>query len=163
MEENIEKSENIENKKVKKIYFNVLSNNSWLSLGSFHNIEEDGILYKSCEHYYQYKKAMYFEDHDAGNKILKSDTYKGAIKESNNIKNYDEEKWNLLKKSVIEHIIRLKIEQNPELIERLMKTNDFLIIETQPEDLTRKIQGIRLLNMNIPVKENIIGNIWMNI
>lgn len=97
-----------------------------------YSIELQGGVWKSTEHYYQYKK---FEktDPEYAQRIKEAPTPKDAkilsLQNNNYLQNWDELKVDLLKEAV-----RIKFESYPNLERLLLSTGEEELIEANPDD-----------------------------
>ena len=65
--------------------------NSFLSNFHYSPFEDNGHSYPTIEHYYQYKKALYFQNETIASTILRSQSPAQAKALSYHIKDYDED------------------------------------------------------------------------
>lgn len=66
------------------------------------------------------------------------------------------EDWDDVKVSIMEELLRLKIEQNPYVKKKLLQTGDYMIVEDSPKD---DFWGWGL-NRN---GQNNLGKLWMKL
>jgi len=110
-----------------------------------YSFEEDGIAYKTAEHYMMAGKAKLFNDCETLNQILISDTPKQAKKLGRKVKNFDLEKWDGQKYEIVKRANFLKFSQNQKLKDFLLSTDDKILVEASPYDT---IWGIGMLETN---------------
>ncbi len=104
--------------------------------------EENGIKYKTAEHYMMAGKAKLFNDHDALEQILIAETPNQAKSLGRKVKNFDPKIWNEHKYEIVKQGNLLKFSQNNKFKEFLLSTNDKILVEASPYD---KIWGIGML------------------
>lgn len=105
------------------------------------NFEEDGIVYKTAEHYMMVGKAKVFRDHEMIVKIIACETPKEAKAFGRKVANFDAKIWDQHKYRIVVQANVLKFSQNPDLKEFLLSTGNKVIVEASPRDL---IWGIGL-------------------
>ena len=133
-------------------------------LSNFHKspIEEKQQTFSTVEHYYQYKKALYFNDQITANAILSSKTPNHAKALSYQIKDFDKDLWMSVAEQTMFNAVTKKFEQNPVLQKQLLSTSG-LLIEANPTD-TFFSCGLSLSDPNIEVSTswkglNILGKV----
>ena len=121
--------------------------------------------YKNAEQYMMAHKALLFKDSVLFNKIMDEDDPSLIKALGRKIKNFDADVWNMHKFKIVLQGTRLKFNQNPELLKRLMETGERCIVEASPYD---KIWGIGLRAseaVKIPEEkwpgENLLGKALM--
>ena len=104
-------------------------------LSNFHPspFRDNGNTFPTVEHYYQFKKAMYFQDENTASAILRCGTPKQAKGLSYQIRDYDETLWKSVAKQTMYNACIKKFQQNPELSKKLKKTSGILV-EANPKD-----------------------------
>lgn len=117
--------------------------------------EEDGIVYKTAEHYMMASKAKLFNDFEVLENILKANSPNQAKSLGRKVKNFDSQIWDEHKYEVVKQANVLKFSQNQEFKEFLLSTNDKIIVEASPYD---KIWGIGMLESDENIKN---PNFWM--
>ena len=95
-------------------------------------VEVDGYLYSSLEEAFQ--SLLFLPDYpEISNQIKNSHSAHEAQKIMH--KNIDKVKYNDQEKVIImERLLRLKIEQNPYVLKKLLETKDYIIVEDSPKD-----------------------------
>lgn len=112
--------------------------------------EENGIEYKTAEHYMMVGKAKLFNDNEILEKILKSDSPNQAKSLGRKVKNFDPKLWNEQKYEIVKRANLLKFSQNQKFKDFLLSTNDKILVEASPYDT---IWGIGMLETD-PKAEN---------
>jgi ribA/ribD-fused uncharacterized protein len=103
--------------------------------------EEEGIIYKTAEHYMMVGKAKLFKDIEMIDKIVTCQTPKEAKAFGRLVKNFDPAIWDQHKCQIVTQANVLKFSQNPDLKTFLLGTGNKVIVEASPRDL---IWGIGL-------------------
>lgn len=112
--------------------------------GVFSNFERsafiwDGGMFPTNEHFFMYRKAIFFEDYDTAKKILQTVHPKDAKKLGREVKNFDANKWKEVCTIHMKAGLVMKFGQNPDLLEELLKYPTQKFVECSPYD---KIWGI---------------------
>ncbi|KAI4655061.1 uncharacterized protein J4E92_001595 [Alternaria infectoria] len=125
------------------LYFYGADNeNGYLSQMHKSSFEEDGVVYTSCEHYFQAAKAKKFCDDESLRAILHTKNPKTAKRLGRKVKNFDAETWNEMSREVVFEANILKFTRSNEartLRLRLVATKGRPLCEASPKD---KIWGI---------------------
>lgn len=100
---------------------------------SFEDI--DGIVYNCAEQYMMAQKALLFQDKEAYQKIMESDSPKEQQEIGRTIKNFNQEVWDEHAENIVYHGNILKFSQNKELFDILMSTGNRKLVEASPFDL----------------------------
>lgn len=103
--------------------------------------EEDGVYYPTSEHYMMAKKALLFQDDENYENILQADHPKEAKALGRQVKNFDRATWDQHKTKIVTRANYLKFKQNEELLDFLIATKEYALIEASPVD---RIWGIGL-------------------
>lgn len=98
------------------------------------NFKINDINFCCCEQFMMYKKALHFNDIDIMTKILETKIPKEHKKLGRSVANFDDEKWNIVADEYVFQGNYAKFSQNEELKEKLLSTNDKIIIEAAPYD-----------------------------
>jgi ribA/ribD-fused uncharacterized protein len=106
------------------------------------NFEEDGILYKTAEHYMMAAKARLFNDTEIEEKILQSAAPDQAKSLGRKVKDFDPQLWDEHKYEIVKKGNFLKFSQNQKSKNFLLSTGDKILVEASPYD---KIWGIGML------------------
>lgn len=107
--------------------------------------EEDGVVYKTAEHYMMAEKARLFEDPEMLEKILFKDSPKDAKELGRQVKNFDPEIWDAKKYEIVKRANYLKFSQDKALRSFLEQTKHKVIVEASPRD---RIWGIGMGESN---------------
>ena len=96
-------------------------------------VEYKGYLYASLEEAYQ---AIGFMESapEIAERIINSHSAHEAQKIAYEFKDKRQENWNDIKVSVMEELLRLKLEQNPYVKKKLLETGNYYIVEDSPKD-----------------------------
>ena len=98
---------------------------------SRHPIIEDGVTYKTSEHYFQAQKFL-----DSVNRqdVIDAETPKIAAEIGRDRSRPLRKDWEQVKDSIMSHAVHLKALQYPEIKRKLLATGDAIIIEDSPID-----------------------------
>ena len=139
-------------------------------LSNFHQIkvkDKDDNMFHSSEQWYQYQKALEFEDTETANDIMNADTPLKCFQLGKSVRNFNLRQWHLKAKQVMLEAVSAKFEQNPHIQKYLQDTKDTIIAEANPRD---KVWGIALsvknksvFNRNAWQGENWMGEILMSV
>lgn len=102
---------------------------------------EEGITYKTAEHYMMAEKAKLFGNVEIHQKIIECKSPAAAKKLGRQVKNFNQEVWKKHRFEIVKQANRLKFSQNLELKYFLLKTKKRILVEASPVD---KIWGIGL-------------------
>jgi len=102
---------------------------------------EDGIQFRTAEHYMMYHKAMLFTDHEAAKKILKTSSPRDVKALGREVKNFDAQVWDAYKLAIVIKGNLLKFSQNLVLLNLIKQHSNKTFVEASPYD---KIWGIGL-------------------
>lgn len=103
------------------------------------NFEINGIKYNCGEQYMMHQKAITFKDKEIANKILCEYSPRRQKQLGRQVRNFNPQKWDLVKYELVKNGLREKFNQNSELKRYLLKYKGFQIVEASPED---RIWGI---------------------
>ncbi len=139
-------------------------NNGWMSNWSIHPIEENGIRFRTAEHYIMYHKALLMNDIENAELILEVSSPKQVRAIGRKVKNYDNVKWEAARYDIACRALTLKINQHADLKEALLETNGSFIGEASPYDAVWGIgcSETELIPDNWPGL-NILGKAWMQV
>ena len=139
----------------------------WYMINFSEKIKGKKWTYTSAEQYMMAQKALLFGDEHYFTEIMATNDPKKIKQYGRLIKNFDPDVWDEHKFEIVVQGNRLKFGQNPELMERLMKTKKKIIVEASPFD---KIWGIGITAaeaIKIPENkwpgENLLGKALMTI
>ncbi len=137
----------------------------WLSNWSPHEIYENGVQFKTIEHYLMYHKAMAMGDDETAHLILVASTPNIAKSLGRRVANFDEKVWIDNRESIIRNGLQLKIARHSLLRNQLIETCGSMIAEASPSDA---IWGIGChendKRASIPAQwpgMNLLGRAWM--
>lgn len=94
----------------------------------------DGKLYNCCEKYMMEQKALYFNDIEIAENIMKTNDPKEHKKLGRSVKNFDENKWNTVADDIVYKANLAKFSQNEELKNKLLATGGKMFVECSPYD-----------------------------
>lgn len=118
-------------------------------------LKYEGHVYQTVEEAYQALKFIE-TDKEVYNQIINS--YSAV--EAKNIADLNKDKvrkdWDNIKVDIMEKLLRCKLEQNPTVREKLLKTKDYILVEDSPVD---SFWG---WGINRDGK-NIMGKLWMKL
>lgn len=102
-------------------------------LSNYYKLKEAIVVkkysYKTIEHGFQHIKAMHFKDYPCALRILGCTSPADAKKHGNDVKNFDVNTWNRLKKEVMLELLRKKFARTTELADVLVGTGDKTLVE----------------------------------
>lgn len=118
-------------------------------------VKWNGYLYSSVEEAFQVARFI-GSAYDLVEKIKKS--YSADEAQRIAYANIDRQRkdWNEIELSIMEELLRLKVEQNPYVKRKLLQTKDYVIVEDSPKD---SYWGWGFERNG----ENHLGKIWMKI
>lgn len=105
---------------------------------NFHpsNFTIDNQEYNSCEQYYQFCKATFFNDDKTAYKIMSTDDPKEQYQYGNQVESFDSSKWLPVEAiKAMEKGVHAKFSQNEDLAHILVATRGTSIVECSPSDL----------------------------
>ena len=117
--------------------------------------EENGIVYKTAEHYMMAGKAKLFNDEEILGKILEACSPNQAKSLGRKVKNFDPKSWDEHKYDIVKQGNLLKFSQNEKFKEFLLSTNDKILVEASPYD---KIWGIGMLETDTRAENPLLWN-----
>lgn len=124
--------------------------------------------FTSVEQYMMYQKALMFREYDLADKILQTDD-PAIIKNLGRsyIADFDAELWDKLSYNIVKRGIRAKFEQNPDILEILLSTDDAILAEAAPNDkkwgVGISVNDERINNPQNWTGKNYLGRILMEI
>lgn len=101
----------------------------WLS-----SFTEEGIEYKTAEHWMMAKKAELFGDSEILDKIINAKSPAEAKKLGREVKNYNDNEWLKNRFQIVKEGNFHKFSQNPDLKEFLITTSGRILVEASPVD-----------------------------
>lgn len=120
--------------------------------GSF---EENGITYKTAEHYMMAGKARLFNDPETEKEILSANTPNQAKALGRKVKNFNPILWDEHKYQIVTQGNFLKFSQNQKFKDFLLSTGDKVLVEASPYD---KIWGIGMLETDNRAENPLLWN-----
>ena len=131
------------------------------------DFEEDGMIYKTAEHYMMAGKAKLFNDMDIFERVLSKDSPKDVKELGRQIKNFNAAVWDEQKYNIVKRGNYLKFTQNKNLKHFLIQTKNKILVEASPVDA---IWGIGLTEDSPNAKnpkewrgENLLGFALMEV
>lgn len=128
-------------------------------------LEVDGVVYHTTEQYMMAQKAALMGDGVTQAKIMASANPRDYKALGREVRNFDEELWDLNKRDVVLRGNLAKFSQNPELFEFLDGTGDSVLVEGSPYDgiwgVRLAIDDPRIQNPNEWQGENLLGFVLM--
>ena len=126
----------------------------------------NGIDYHSSEQFIQAKKAEYFEDDIAKDRILAAEDAQDCKEIARDINNFDKRKWITVAEAICEPGITQKFLQNDNLLRALMSTKGKTLVESSFDDIWGT--GVHIASKDALIKskwrgEGLLGKILMNI
>lgn len=118
-------------------------------------VEWKGHLYSSVEEAYQAARFMGSAE-DLVERIKHTYSAHEAQKIAKENRSMQRPDWEEIKLSVMEELLRLKVQQNPYVKEKLLQTRDYQIVEDSPKDSFWGWGPDR-------TGENRLGKLWMKI
>ena len=103
--------------------------------------ENNGMQYRTAEHYMMFEKAMLFGDSITAENIISSETPKEAQKFGRKVSYFNPSIWDKHKFDIVVKGNILKFNQNPEIGSFLKETKNKILVEASPND---RIWGIGL-------------------
>lgn len=123
--------------------------------------------YSSAEQFMMAQKAALFRDYNTFFKIIDTHDQSTIKRLGKQVANYDDAVWSHLRGPMMRRGLRAKFQQNPDLLEKLMATNNTILAECAPRD---KIWGIGLAvddaRVQNPLKwrgMNLLGTVLMEV
>lgn len=118
-------------------------------------VRVDGVVYPTVEHAYQASKFLTSAP-EVAKEIMECFSAHDAQKIGYANKDKQCENWDEIKLSVMERLLRLKLEQNPYVKKKLLQTGDYTICEDSPKDSFWGIGQDRK-------GRNELGKLWMKL
>ena len=95
---------------------------------------DNGVVYKTAEHYMMAAKARLFDDNEILELILEAHSPNEAKSLGRKVKNFNSEIWDYHKYQIVIQANQLKFSQNQDFKEFLLSTEDKVIVEASPYD-----------------------------
>jgi len=126
-----------------------------------------GTVMQSSEQAFMYEKALCFGDEEIREKLTKESHPYACKKLGRKIKGFSEERWKKHREEAMYKAIKAKFDQDSAFKEKLLKTEDKILVEGSPYD---KIWGVgliyddpKILDKNNWKGLNLLGKILMKI
>lgn len=128
----------------------------------------DGVTYNCSEQGMMHQKALLFGDLESADLIMKTDDPKLQKALGRGVKGYDEATWVDKRYDIVYCLLHAKFDQNIELADILLDTDDLCIVEASPYD---KVWGIamgvdkypEILDKKNWKGDNLLGSILMDV
>jgi len=154
--------------KISIIYFwRPYEKNGWMCNWSLHAVRENGITFKTVEHFYMYHKAVMMGDARSAEMVLLAKTPREAKGIGRSVANWDETKWVAVREEIMLRGLGLKIKQHPLLKLALVQTAGKFLAEASPFDA---VWGIGCDAANPRARDpaqwpgrNLLGKLWMRL
>ena len=148
-------------------FFSPENENGYLSNWYLCKFTYGNYTYSSTEQFMMAQKALLFRDFEVFDKILKTNSPKTIKRLGKQVKNYDDAIWSQVRQPMMHRGIRAKFQQNPDLLQKLIDTDDAILAECSPYD---KFWGIGLAVGDPRIQEtakwkgtNLLGNVLMDV
>lgn len=99
----------------------------------------DGTTFETSEHYLMYQKAILFDDIATGILILSASNPAAVKRLGRQVSNFNQRVWDENKFDIMCKGLYHKFSQNHTLLEKLLNTNNAILVETSPFDRVRGI------------------------
>ncbi|WAX21751.1 GTP cyclohydrolase II [Stenotrophomonas phage RAS14] len=128
----------------------------------------DGVTYNCAEQGMMHQKAILFGDLESADLIMKTDDPKLQKALGRGVKGYVESEWVDKRYDIVYGLLHAKFDQNIDLADILLATDDLCIVEASPYD---KVWGIamgvdkypQILDKRNWKGENLLGSILMDV
>jgi ribA/ribD-fused uncharacterized protein len=124
------------------------------------DITIDGKIYNCNEQYMMSQKALFFDDRESYNDIMKSDDPAEQKAIGRKIKNFDKEKWEKVARDIVYAANYAKFTQSFDMLLKLYLTEDKIIVEASPEDIVWGI-GLRATDRRALDTKQWKGTNWL--
>lgn len=111
---------------------------------------DDGVQYKTAEHYMMAEKAKLFNDEQILSKILNANKPIEVKKLGRKIQNFKEDTWLKHRFDIVRKANLLKFDQNSKFKDFLLNTNNKVLVEASPVD---NVWGIGMASDNPLVQD----------
>ncbi|KAG4080324.1 hypothetical protein HA402_010816 [Bradysia odoriphaga] len=103
--------------------------------------DDQGYTFLHCEQWMMFNKAKLFKDEQSAKMIMETTEPIQCKQLGRKVKNFDEEIWKRENERIVLAGNRLKFTQNPDLLDKLLKTEGTTLVEASPRD---RLYGIGL-------------------
>jgi ribA/ribD-fused uncharacterized protein len=139
----------------------------WLSNFKSCTIVSNNNTFSNTEQMFMYHKALFFEDFEIADEILKTPIPYEAKALGRLVKGYSDDDWSKVRYDVMFQVNLCKYTQNPELKEKLLATDNKILVEVNPRD---NIWGIGMDEDNPDIYDetkwrglNLLGKVLMEV
>jgi len=122
----------------------------------------DDIKYNCNEQYMMFKKASFFGDDVAKNKIMESQSPAEQKYWGRRVKKFDKDRWEVVARDIVFEANYAKFTQHEDLKKQLLETGDKVIVEASPYDCIWGV-GLRASDPDILDEKNWRGKNWLGI
>lgn len=124
------------------------------------------ICFNNCEQWMMWSKAILFNDSETAQKILNAKTPFEQKALGREVKNFNQQIWDLNKREIVKQGNILKYDSNPNLKEILLSTKPFKLVEANEKDriwgIGKYVEDPYLMNED-EWGENLLGKILTEI
>lgn len=107
--------------------------------------DEEGYTFLHCEQWMMFNKAKLFKDEESAKRIMETTEPIQCKALGREVRNFDEEIWKRENERIVLQGNRYKFTQNPDLLVKLLETEDTTLVEASPRD---RLYGIGLSAKN---------------
>lgn len=133
---------------------------SFFSQWAKFNIEIDNTIYNCNEQFMMASKARLFKDAHSWMKIMETSNPADQKKLGRKVKNFEKDKWEEVARDVVFNANYAKFNQHEDLKEKLLATENKIIVEASPWDCIWGI-GLRADDKKILDPKNWRGTNWL--
>lgn len=130
-------------------------------------IKYKGHLFATTEQAFMWEKAVFFNDRESANKIIKEENPAKAKKLGREVKNFDDSLWSKVCYDFMYKVNYEKYSQNTRLKNILLNTGDKVLVEANPRDRRWAIglpaEDDRVLDESQWQGENLLGKVLMQV
>ena len=132
------------------------------------HMEYNREIFTNSEQLFMYIKAMRFHDTDTADEIVKFGYEPKVAKQlGRQVKNYNEEQWNILRFLSMYDAIMCKFQSDKKLKQQLLDTGDKILVEGSPMDpiwgVMIKWDDDRILDEKNWKGQNLLGKVLMKV
>ena len=130
-------------------------------------IKYKGHLFATTEQAFMWEKAVFFNDRESANKIIKEENPAKAKKLGREVKNFDDSLWSKVCYDFMYKVNYEKYSQNTRLKNILLNTGNKVLVEANPRDRRWAIglpaEDDRVLDESQWQGENLLGKVLMQV